>query len=377
MRSTMFAHMARLNALRTGWLAAALLVFGPAVSAAAGRGDLAAMAAAIGSAEARAAIEGIATTADGTGPRGPFTTEVTAWRDSVGFVQSRADARSALLLDGDRPFALDETSGRFVGADQSVAAFVRGHAVHAFLLRLDARTVEPQAAGTDGCVATGGPDGPVTVCRGADSARPVRMELRAEGAAGPQAITIELGDWREVHGVWLPYLVDYLEGGRRFAHRFTAILPFRIAPGLSIEGAADARFARLADIARIARLHFDALEAHRAGDVERLVRGETERATVVRRGELVETSKAAVRERIASYFGATRFTRYDDVAVPVVALSADGTLGWLACQIEAAGTATDAAGVTRPLAYGFSWVELVAKTSEGWQRIGNASSPRP
>ena len=37
------------------------------------------------------------------------------------------------------------------------------------------------------------------------------------------------------------------------------------------------------------------------------------------------------------YLRSIRFTRYDDVRVPAIALSNDGSLGRLACEIEAEG----------------------------------------
>jgi hypothetical protein len=60
----------------------------------------------------------------------------------------------------------------------------------------------------------------------------------------------------------------------------------------------------------------------------------------------------------------------------IVALD-DGSLGWLACQIEAAGVQRDAGGQEAPLAFGFSWVELYARDGRRWRAIGNASSQKP
>ena len=41
--------------------------------------------------------------------------------------------------------------------------------------------------------------------------------------------------------------------------------------------------------------------------------------------------------RLGPYLRSIRFTRYHDVRVPVIAVSNDGSLGWLACEIEAEG----------------------------------------
>ena len=48
--------------------------------------------------------------------------------------------------------------------------------------------------------------------------------------------------------------------------------------------------------------------------------------------------------------------------MPIVAISADGTLGWLACQIEADGEwRRPERRTAEPIAFGFSWVELYAR----------------
>ena len=58
----------------------------------------------------------------------------------------------------------------------------------------------------------------------------------------------------------------------------------------------------------------------------------------------------------------------------------DGTLAWLACEMQAAGH-RDAGGKNEPIAYGFSWVEHYARDPDSkdrrWISIGNASSQRP
>ena len=60
----------------------------------------------------------------------------------------------------------------------------------------------------------------------------------------------------------------------------------------------------------------------------------------------------------------------------MVAVSQDGSLGWLACEMEAAGLQTGDGG-EEEFTFGYTWVEFVARHEGGWKRIGNASSPRP
>ena len=81
--------------------------------------------------------------------------------------------------------------------------------------------------------------------------------------------------------------------------------------------------------------------------------------------------------RLGPYLRSIRFTRYHDVRVPVIAVSNDGSLGWLACEIEAEGQEVAPQGQGARVAYGFSWIETAIKRNGRWLRNGNASSARP
>ena len=155
------------------------------------------------------------------------------------------------------------------------------------------------------------------------------------------------------------------------------MLPFRLAPGAPLPADPAALADRLEDLAALAASHEEVLAAHRASDVERLLANGGELSLGSHRGVLSMTDGAAMRARLGPYLAATRFSRYEDVAVPAIAVAADGSLGWLACQIEAEGVQRDAAGQEAPLAFGFSWVELYARDGGRWRAIGNASSQRP
>jgi hypothetical protein len=210
----------------------------------------------------------------------------------------------------------------------------------------------------------------------ARAGRPERIDLPAVPGGDP--VAIELGDWREVLGTALPFAATFVHRGERWAYRYTAVLPFRVAPGSALPAEPAALFDRLGDLGEIAARHEEVMAAHRASDAERLAAGGAEVATVSGRGELRESRRADFIERMRGYLGSIRFSRYADTAVPVVAVSADGTLGWLACQMEAEGVRT-AEGKTEPIAYAFSWVELYARPNAAarWTAIGNASSQRP
>ena len=201
------------------------------------------------------------------------------------------------------------------------------------------------------------------------------MILTSPGAHDP--VIVEFSDWRRVHGVTLPFAIDYLQGGGRYAHRFVAVMPFTLAPGVEVPADPGAAFDRLGDLSALAALHRGAIEAHVTSDVTRLAVGEFDRSTVVRRGELVETTREALVGRLGPYLQSIRFTRYEDVRVPVVAVSNDGSLGWIACEVEAEGHEAVPQGKGARVAYAFSWIETAIKREGRWLRNGNASSARP
>jgi len=164
----------------------------------------------------------------------------------------------------------------------------------------------------------------------------------------------------------------------RNATAIASALPFRLAPGVALPDDAGALFDRLGDLHAIARVHERAMEAHRRSDVDLLSRDDAPLSTYSGRGRLHALSDAAIRARLGHYLAATTFDRYADVVAPVVAVSADGTLGWLACEVDARGTQRASDGAhAEPVAFGYSWVELVARHGGEWVRIGNASSATP
>lgn len=343
---------------------------------------------AVGTREARQALVGISARAEANGPRGAFASEMISLNDGTArFRLLMAEGGTELLLAADRPYtrSLTGTSRELAAAtDRSLASFVRGHEVHRMLLDLELRFRPDSRAVEPGCQALLGPDDlAVTICRATDSALPATIELALPAGLGGGSTRIELGNWRGLHGVQLPFAADFLHAGELHTYRYTEVLPFRLAPGVELPSGAtapDTLFARLGDLAALASAHERTLAAHRQSDVRLLLADAAERSVVSGRGTLRETGRSELAARLSPYLEGIRFSRYEDVVVPVVAVSADGTLGWLACQIEAAGSsrvAKLADGSPEPIAYGFSWVELYARNEERWQAIGNASSPLP
>lgn len=337
---------------------------------------------AIGPGGSRAAFEGIAARAAGVGPRGEFSTEVVSLgAGRARFRQVRSAGTTELLLADRASWARDGATGDWAGGGPGIEGFVRGHEVHRMLLDLERRFRATGELDAEGCLPVVADDELAgRVCPGGAEAAgaPVeRIELGVAEPLGGGRVELRLTDWRSVQGVRLPFGVEFHQAGVRHVYQYQDVLPFRLAPGVPLPVEPGALFARLGDLAELAAAHARTIEAHRRSDIGMLAADEGERSIVSSRSELRASGREAVRERLGGYFAATRFARYEDVEVPVVAVSADGTLGWLACEIEAEGTQTGADGAASPIAYGFSWVELYARSEGRWLRVGNASSPRP
>ncbi len=307
-------------------------------------------------------LEGLVSRAEVAGPRGTFVTEMVSLADGTArLVQTypaddprRRAPVELLTLPGNRAFQRNE-KGEFEPAAAGTVSFVLGH---------DAARI--------------------ALARGP---RPASISLPAPAEMGGGTVTITLDDYRRVIGFDLPYSATFVHSAApadRYVYRYGELLPFRIAPGSPApevnSDSASTAFERLGDLADIARAHERVMSAHRASDAALLTADAGARSTVSGRGRLSETTRDEQLARMKEYLGQIRFSRYDDIAVPVIALSRDGTLAWLACEMQAAGH-RDAGGKNEPIAYGFSWVEHYARDPDSkdrrWISIGNASSQRP
>jgi len=310
-----------------------------------------------------AVLDGLVSRAEVTGPRGSFVTELISRADGTArFVQiypptdPKGRGRVEIVVaSGNRAFQRD-AKGQFVPAAPGISSFVLGHDAVRHSL--------------------------------AKGSRPAKISQPAPAEMGGGVVTIELADYRQVIGFALPFSATFVHSAApddRYVYRYTELLPFLVAPGSPSPADATnpaALFERLGELAEIAAAHERVMAAHRASDAELLTADAAERSTVSGRGRLSEVTRDEQRARMRDYLGAIRFSRYQDTAVPVIALSEDGSLAWLACEMEAEGIRT-VEGRSEAIAYAFSWTEFYARgpadaqNRRPWRAIGNSSSQRP
>lgn len=129
-----------------------------------------------------------------------------------------------------------------------------------------------------------------------------------------------------------------------------------------------------ADERSIVALHEAGLKAHMDGDIDALLAFQADDFLLVDRGEISSLSKQDVRDFLGPYLASTKFEFYRDKVPPRVKVSQDGTLGWVAAQIEARGESVGSNGQARTIEAVFAWIELYERRGDEWVSIGNATS---
>jgi hypothetical protein len=92
------------------------------------------------------------------------------------------------------------------------------------------------------------------------------------------------------------------------------------------------------------------------------------------RGGLTRLARADVRDRFAAYFESVRYSRWDDLQPPHVAVSADGKSAWMAVEIEARMTSREESGAEQQVDFESSWIAVYEKVNDSWQMVGISSS---
>src|SRR5688500_2779708 len=156
-----------------------------------------------------------------------------------------------------------------------------------------------------------------------------RAAERSHLAAGPSA-ELAARTW------------DAAWGGPARRDRLAALILLPLA-GERAPAAGSAR-PTSADERSMLALHEAGLKAHMDGDIDALLAIQADDFLLVDRGEVSSPSKQDLRDFLGPYLASTKFEFYRDKVPPLVKVSKDGTLGWVAAQIEARGESLGANG---------------------------------
>jgi len=92
------------------------------------------------------------------------------------------------------------------------------------------------------------------------------------------------------------------------------------------------------------------------------------------RGGLNRLTRADVRDRFATYFESVRYSLWDDLQPPHVAVSTDSKSAWMAVEIEAKLISRDEDGVDHHVSFESSWISVYEKQDDAWLMVGISSS---
>jgi hypothetical protein len=123
--------------------------------------------------------------------------------------------------------------------------------------------------------------------------------------------------------------------------------------------------------------HRAVLEAHRTGDLQAWLDGESDDYILANRGEVSQPGKAERGAQLGPYLKRTRFTEYKDLIEPIVNISQDESLAWVVVQVGASGMQKGDDGTEKPIRFVSAWIELYEKRGGRWFRVGNVSNFKP
>jgi len=299
-----------------------------------------------------------------------FETETFFHTANEAAIRQRRDDETTIAVEG--PFAWESTAGTAAMAGGAARSFVLGHQFHALFLYFAAivgkvRPTDGIRFGTGSWPALSGelPGGGTIHLVGSDvDNHPAGLRLEFPDVAPIEAA---FGDWRDTSNIDLPWHVRIDDGRRVFDYAYSEVdvadrnpLWFQdmvTAPDL--------------DAVRIYRLHRRLLAAHCLGDAALIADLTAPEAVIVSRGRLTHTSPQGMLDSFTRTFQRFDYTSYSDLVDPIVDVSGDGSIGWIAVQVSASGTDR-----TNGEAFDdqWAWTLLVRKSRGTWQQAGNASS---
>jgi hypothetical protein len=287
------------------------------------------------------------------------------------FRSQYADRTVTRGVEGKYVWTFDGTAE--IEADPFVREFVLGHQFHAQILYFDRLYPDHEAPRQ-----TTFEDHPCNVVTAGDedslrslyfdpAGRPLGMRMHH----GPEMrITIKFGNWKEVGGISLPFLVSIDDGKSQFEYHYTEV---RLNEGSLAEFRAPSD--RLTDEQALMRLHRVFMDDHLFGRSSGMKEGLAESVVIVTRGEVQPLSGDETLQSLKWILTRTDYTVYDDLIRPVVRVSNDGTLGWVIVQVAARGVQIDEEGnPAGPLEFVSAWVELYEKVDGSWRMNGNVSN---
>ena len=131
------------------------------------------------------------------------------------------------------------------------------------------------------------------------------------------------------------------------------------------------------DYTELLRLHEQQRTAHLTKNADLFVSMFHDPMWQLNGGRIVSRSTEENRGRVQTYFDAVQFLAWDDLELPIIRISADGTMASIIVNKRVHLTYQDENGATQEEITIFAWMEAWEKLDGRWQLIANASTNRP
>lgn len=129
--------------------------------------------------------------------------------------------------------------------------------------------------------------------------------------------------------------------------------------------------------AEILELHRSFIQAHLDGNAAYISGFTAPEYVAVSDGRVEAIDAGAMESMLSAYLDSTVFSRYEDVADPMVGVSDDGSLAWSIVRVRVAGARTAAGGPPREFDTLWAWMTLYRREDGRWLRMADVSTRRP
>jgi len=124
--------------------------------------------------------------------------------------------------------------------------------------------------------------------------------------------------------------------------------------------------------AELLAIHETTRQAHLRGDAAPIAATTADQLLLAENGVIRRQSKAQVAQFFAGYFQRVRYREWRDASPPVVAVSADGSMAWMAVAVEARYTRADKPAEGEK-SFKSSWIATFERQNCAWRMTGIAS----
>jgi len=122
------------------------------------------------------------------------------------------------------------------------------------------------------------------------------------------------------------------------------------------------------------KMHEMARQAHLRGDAGLIAGTLSDQLVSADDGTIRIQSQSEVTEFFAGYFRRVRYREWKDTKPPVVHISPDGQIGWMAVEIEAKYIQTDKDKAEGEKSFKSSWISTYRRDHCAWKMTGIASN---